>query len=53
MASDIIIDDTTVDDIIDDDENQIKTKVKKRRSAAYQHFDFDEKTSRWNCKYCR
>ena len=35
MASDIIINDTTVDDIIDDDENQIKTKVKKRRSATY------------------
>jgi hypothetical protein len=53
MASDIIIDDTTVDDIINDDDNEIKTRVKKRRSPTYQHFDFNESTSRWNCKYCR
>lgn len=53
MASDIIIDDTTVDDTVNDDDNETGTKVKKRRSPVYQHYNFNEKTSRWHCKYCR
>lgn len=53
MASDIIVDDSTVDVDDTDENNNVKFKAKKRRSPTYQHYIFNDNNGRWNCKYCK